>query len=231
MPLLHFLLSNEQTKKSNKNSELNKKLAAKSDEISAMTKENAKLQMSRDADIIAKQKFLIDIASKQIEQSEEIAKLGKELAVSQSERDFQIIEKQKILVAIADSQTKKSEEIAQLNKELAESQKELSQLNKEISKNFTGGESYCYIDMRYSLTQKGIVVSLIHEGTHTLHDLEISVLNTDYLEEKAPVGNSILIGSMNPETYQTDLELVRLYPNQRKYLYLIPFNFQWFVKD
>lgn len=72
-----------------------------------------------------------------------------------------------------------SDESNKLSKKLIESQAEVIKLTQKINDYVTGGESFCYIDMVYFNSYTDILATIKHSGKYPIHNVEISLINTD----------------------------------------------------
>lgn len=110
----------------------------------------------------------------------ELFERNEEHARIQRNNDEEIKELQRKLVSEYKDQATKSAEIASLYKKLAESQEKISNLTEETKSHLTGGNSYCFIDIRTSKGSNKADLYLIHRGSYTLQNIEIKIFNTDY---------------------------------------------------
>ncbi len=149
--------------------ELYRRLAEKSDTITGYAKKQEKASETNT-------KLYQQLAEK----SDEIA----EYAKKQEQASKNVSELQQMLLEKANFQLEKTEQIAKLNAELAESQKEIAKLSQDISYNVTGGNSFCYITLSSSASNK-IRVEVFHQGKYPLSNVRMYITNQSAVQRLA----------------------------------------------
>jgi hypothetical protein len=123
------------------------------------------------------------------DKSDEIAKKSDQYAAKiddyskkQAERDNEIKSLQRQLIEKAEAQNQKTEQIAKLNGKLAEKSDEIAKLSLETINNFTGSNSYCYVDI--APVGGGVAqVMLTHEGSYPLSEVKIKIERVSVLKQ------------------------------------------------
>lgn len=121
-----------------------------------------------------------DLIDNNDKMKKELFQKNEEHAKIQRDSDEEIKELQRKLVSEYKDQADKSAEIASLYKKLAESQEEVTALTKETKFHLTGGNSYCFLDIRTSKQTDKAYLYLVHRGNYTLQNIEIKLFNTDF---------------------------------------------------